>query len=301
MKWILLLVLVVSLAFFACCGGFIWLAWKTMQPTDFPEQPQDYAAARKTFKTKLTKSAPAPQAFEEAKPPQGVTEVNYTSGTLKLKAWVNRPAAGGPKQPAVIFLHGGFAFGEDDWTQCKPFRDAGFVTMTPMLRGENGLAGSYSMFYDEVDDVLAAAEVLAEMPGVDPNRIYIAGHSVGGTIAMLSAMTSNRFKGCASFSGSPDQPVWIRGQEHLAPFDINDSNEMAMRSPLAYPKSFKCPVRIYWGDQEILFKAGSERLAEKASANGQDVKAIEVIGDHMTSVDPAMLQAVAFFQQQQPK
>ena len=65
---------------------------------------------------------------------------------------------------------------------------AGFVVLIPMLRGENGLPGSYSMFYDEVDDVLAAAEVLALTPGVDANRLYVAGHSVGGTLTMLAAM-----------------------------------------------------------------------------------------------------------------
>src|SRR5206468_2647773 len=157
------------------------------------------------------------------------------------------PAAG--KKPAVLFLHGGFAFGSEDWDQAKPFRDAGFVTMLPILRGENGQPGSYTMFYDEVDDVAAAAEVLAKTPGVDPNRIYVAGHSAGGTLAMLGAMTSKRFKGCASFSGSPDQVAFVREQEDLAPFDPDDVTELMMRSPLAFPKSFKCPARLYWGDQ----------------------------------------------------
>jgi dienelactone hydrolase len=145
---------------------------------------------------------------------------------------------------------------------------------------------------------VAAAEALAKMPGVDPNRIFVAGHSVGGTLAMLSAMTSKRFLACASFSGSPDQPVWVREQEGVAPFDIDDMNEMAMRSPLAYPKSFKCPARLYWGDDELIFKFSTQRLAKKASAAGMDVRAIEIAGDHMTAIEPAMRQAVTFFQQQ---
>jgi hypothetical protein len=36
------------------------------------------------------------------------------------------------------------------WEDAKPYRDAGFVVMTPMLRGENGQAGAWSYFYDEV-------------------------------------------------------------------------------------------------------------------------------------------------------
>jgi len=292
--------LVVGLGLFAllvvgCCGGLGGLAWFAVKPTSFPEQTQDYADARKTFRTKLVRTAPAPQSWEEETPPADAAEVEYTSGPLRLKAWVG--PRGGPPKPAVLFLHGGFAFGADDWEQAKPFRDAGYVVMIPMLRGENGLPGSYSMFYDEVDDALAAAEVLAATPGVDPKRLYVAGHSAGGTIAMLTAMTSSRFKAAASFSGSPDQVAWARFQEDLVPFNRNDQTEFAMRSPLAFPKSFKCPARLYYGDEEWQFRFSTEELAEKAAAAGRDVQAVEVPGDHMSSVDPAMRQCIAFFNQ----
>ncbi len=39
--------------------------------------------------------------------------------------------------------------------------------MIPILRGENGQPGSYTMFYDEVDDVLAASAALASLPYSD--------------------------------------------------------------------------------------------------------------------------------------
>jgi dipeptidyl aminopeptidase/acylaminoacyl peptidase len=276
----------------------MWLGWQGLKPTEYPEQTQDYADARKSFKTTLIRKGPAPQTGLIGNRPADAMEVTYTSGELKLKAWVGRPVPGQPPKPGVLFLHGGFAFSADDWEQCQPFRDAGFVTMTPMLRGENGQPGSYTMFYDEVDDVVAAAELLAITPGVDPNRIFVCGHSAGGTLAMLAAMTSKRFKGCASFSGSPDQVQWSRGNEELIPFDPTNRTELAMRSPLAYPKSFKCPARLYYGNGELPFKFTTSKLAEKATAAGSDVEAVEVPGDHFTSLDPAMRQAITFFQQQ---
>src|SRR5262245_58581503 len=168
--------------------------------------------------------------------------------------------------------------------------------MLPILRGENGQLGNFTMFYDEVDDVVAAAEVLAKTPGVDPNRIFVAGHSAGGTLAMLGAMTWPRFKGCASFSGSPDQVAFARGQDGLVVFDESNQQEFAMRSPLAYYKSFKCPARLYYGDEEFAFQFSTKRLAEKASGAGVDVKAVEISGDHFTAVDPAIRQAITFFQ-----
>jgi dienelactone hydrolase/DNA-directed RNA polymerase subunit RPC12/RpoP len=280
-----------------CCGGVVAIGWWAASPTAFPEQKEDYAQARKNFQTKLVRQAAAPQVWHRQVPPAGVTEINYTSGNLGLKAWVNPPPAADARRPAVLFLHGGFAFDEEDWEQAQPFRDAGFVVMTPMLRGENGLPGAYSMFYNEVDDALAAAETLAQQPGVDGNRLYVAGHSAGGTVALLSAMTSPRFRAAASFSGSPDQVVWARGQAELVPFDPEDRREFQMRSPLAYPRSFKCPVRLYYGNEEFFFSLSTPKLAQAATAANLDVQAVQVPGDHMTAVEPAMRQAVAFFRQ----
>src|SRR5262245_33444244 len=163
-------------------------------------QDEDYAEARRRFQTKLTRKGPSPQAGDPVKPPADATEVEYRSGELRLKAWVSRPADETHKHPAVLFLHGGFAFGADDWQISQPYRDAGFVVLTPILRGENGQPGAYSFYYDEVTDVLAAAEYLIKLPYVNADRVYIAGPSAGGTLVLLSTMTSKHFRAAASFS-----------------------------------------------------------------------------------------------------
>jgi len=210
---------------------------------------------------------------------------------------IANPADPRSGQPAVLFLHGGFAFGEGDWEQTAPFIEAGFVVMIPTLRGENGLPGSYSMFYNEVDDVIAAAEALAALPYVDKDRLYICGHSVGGTLSLLTAMSSDRFRAAASFGGSPDQVAWSRFQPELVPFDPKDQREYQMRSPLAFPGSFQCPVRIFYGDEEFLFATSSQKTAKLAKSKQRDVEAISIPGDHFTSVPAAINQAIAFFRQ----
>jgi dienelactone hydrolase len=280
-----------------CGGGIVAAVWYLLSPTSFPEQTEDYAQARQHFRTTLVRRGPAPQRWHKEVAPPEAEEVEYVSGDLRLKAWVSRRPAAGGRRPAVLFQHGGFAFGADDWEQAQPFRDAGFVVMTPMLRGENGLPGSYTMFYDEVDDVVAAADALARLPDVDASRVYIVGHSAGGTLTLLASMTSNRFRAAASFSGSPDQVAFARGQSELVPFNQADKREFQMRSPLAFPRSFKCPVRLYYGSAEIGFAASSQKTAEKARAAGLDVEAVSVPGDHFSSVDAAMRQTIAFFQQ----
>lgn len=260
-------------------------------------QQEDYAKVRSRFRTKLLRKGPSPQRSQAVKAPQGVTVVEYVSGDLRLKAWVNRPVKEKSKQPTVLFLHGGWAFGEDDWEMAQPFRDAGFVVMTPILRGENGQPGSFTMFYDEVDDVLAAAGFLAAMPGVDPAHIFLSGHSAGGTLTMLAAMASDRFRAAASISGSGDQIAMVRsGYEKETPFDQNDIREFQVRSAVAYATSFKCPTRLYYGSEEPYFDKETRRTAGLAKKAGLDVEAMKVPGDHMSCVPLAMKQAIQFFQ-----
>lgn len=94
-------------------------------------------------------------------------------------------------RPALMFLHGGFAFGAGDLEACQAFMDAGYIVMCPMLRGENGNPGVFEMFLGEVEDAKAAAVWLAEQPGVDKSRIFAFGHSVGGGVSAMLSLREN--------------------------------------------------------------------------------------------------------------
>ena len=134
-------------------------------------QAQPYARARAEFQTRLVHRGPAPEPDSMPPTPDGVTLVTYPSGKLRLHAWIKRPvAASSARRPAILFVHGGFSFGPHDWEMAQPFLDAGYVVMTPTLRGENRQAGAFTLFYDEVDDVIAAGKWLARQPGVASAR-----------------------------------------------------------------------------------------------------------------------------------
>ena len=258
-------------------------------------QREDFARGRSGFKTKLVRRGPSPQAGEPLRTPAGADEVEYRSGDLILKAFVTPDPGDGRRHPAVLFLHGGFAFGGDDWDMPQPYRDAGFVVMIPILRGENGQPGSYTMFYDEVDDVLAASAALASLPYTDSSRIFVSGHSAGGTLAMLAAMASDRFRAAASLSGSPDQKANALSDPMLVSFDQSDVREFQLRSPVAYATSFKSPVRMYFGTEEGWATLPTQRTAKLAKQNGLDVQAVEVPGDHFSSVPEGIRSSIEFF------
>jgi pimeloyl-ACP methyl ester carboxylesterase len=261
-------------------------------------QHEDYAKARKHFQTRLLRVGPSPQKWGPLNLPPGVTEVEYPSGSLRLKAWISHAEAGKKKYPAVLFLHGGHSFSVGDWEMSQPYRDAGFVVMSPLLSGENGQPGSFSMYYGEVADVIAAAEYLRHLQHVDSNRVFVAGHSVGGTMAMLSALAYKHFRAAASLSGSPDQMLYVKyapGAKDRAPFDITNMRELEMRSPLAYAAYFKCPLRIYYGSQEPHLELTSQRTAEIARGHRVDARAVRIEGNHLTQVPAAIKESIQFF------
>jgi pimeloyl-ACP methyl ester carboxylesterase len=172
------------------------------------ETSPDLPKARAGFKTRVTPN-PKYQADGPVDPPPAklFSVVRYPSPAGKLAAYLSPDPGDGKKHPAVVYAHGGFggingmAFGREPFV---PFREAGFVLFCPSWRGENDNPGKYEMFFGEVDDAVASLEYLAKVPYVDPARIYMVGHSTGGTITLLTAESSPRLRAAFSFGGAPD-------------------------------------------------------------------------------------------------
>jgi len=102
--------------------------------------------------------------------------------------------------------------------------------MFPSLRGGNNNPGQHEAMFGEVDDVLAAFDFLSKQAYVDPNRIYLGGHSTGGTLARLTAEMRNPFR--AVFALGPAGHIAGYGKD-LFPVDFNavDEQEARLRSP----------------------------------------------------------------------
>jgi dipeptidyl aminopeptidase/acylaminoacyl peptidase len=257
------------------------------------EMGDDLAAARKGFVSKLRIRRPAPQPYQNEVPPAGVKEVEYTSGDLKLKGWISTNAKEEKKRPAVVYLHGGFAFGGDDWEDAEPFAKAGFVLFMPRLRGENGNPGVYESFLGEVDDAIAAGKFVASLPGADSANVFVVGHSVGGVLTCLVSMMPSPYKAAASFDGYVDMRGWAAGSpDPLVPYDRNSLEEVKIRNPMRFADSIRCPLRLYAGDDT---KEVNGPLAAQAKLAGKDCKLVIVKGDHQAMVAPSVQQARVWF------
>jgi dipeptidyl aminopeptidase/acylaminoacyl peptidase len=256
---------------------------------------EDYVLARQRFRTRLLKHGPAPDPAQPLAAPPGARQLRYRSGSLDLVAWISDNADGGAPQPGVLFLHGGNALWQGHWDLARPYVEAGYVAMMPAVRGENGLPGDFSGFYDETADVLAAAEVLRSQPGVDPARLHLAGHSVGGTLTMLAAMSTPLFRAAASFSGNPDARAFFHRFPEDVRFDTADPQEFDMRSAACFAQSFKCPMLFLHGSGEHGADAAVRVMVERARTAGLPVKRGVVDGDHSSAIPGETAESLRFF------
>lgn len=257
---------------------------------------KSFELSRKEFHTKLIKNEPAPQEYSRLTPPTGVSEIKYKSGDLELKAWLSEYPNDGNQHPAIVYVHGGFSFGEDDWEDAKRFQDAGYIVLAPMLRGENGNPGSFELFFGEVDDVISAGNFLSSLKDVDPKRIFLTGHSSGGTISMLASMLPSTFRAIAAYGAAPEQERFLKsGWDKVAPFDVKDANEVAIRSPDRFIQSIQKPLFVYVGKKDTDHLKENYNFVQTAKKNGKNCDYILIEGNHFTSLDKSILDSISKF------
>jgi dienelactone hydrolase len=190
------------------------------------------------------------------RPPARVLQaVKYDAPLGAMSAYITPDPHDGARHPAIIWMTGGDSSTidgsiwrpapRDNDQSARAFREAGVVTMYPSLRGGNDNPGHREGFYGEVNDVLAAADYLAKQPYVDPNRIYLGGHSTGGTLVLLVAESSARFR--AVFSFGPIADVRQYGGQFI-PAGLTDPTELKLRSPAYWQASVRTPTFVLEGD-----------------------------------------------------
>jgi len=258
---------------------------------------QSLLTARKGFTTELIPSSY--EADDEAPVPPASANlrlVQYRSPAGKLAAYVSPDPEDGERHPAVLWAHGGFGgIGSWFWEEASPqddqtasaFREAGIVMMLPSWRGENDNDGSFELFFGEIDDLLAAREYLAGLPYVDPERIYLAGHSTGGTLALLAATASHQFRAVFSFGGAPDMEVVLaNGGYGNTPFDPESKQEVRLRSAIHFVNAIESPT-FYFEGEASNYCRDARRMEAKGKRAGAPFTACIIEGaDHFNILAP---------------
>jgi uncharacterized protein len=97
-------------------------------------------------------------------------------------------AAGAGPHPAVMLFHG-FPGNEQNLDLAQAIRRAGFDVLTMHYRGAWGSPGSFSFAHalEDSDAALAFLRANADKFHIDARRIFVAGHSMGGWMAISAA------------------------------------------------------------------------------------------------------------------
>jgi len=125
-----------------------------------------------------------------------------------LAGTASRPeTAAGTRLPAVVLVGGSGPTDRDGMAYGVPvlgeiagaLADAGFLVVRYDKRGigQSGGRAEAAGLADYAEDVRAAVKLLSERKDVDPKRIAVAGHSEGGTVALLAASKDKRITAVA--------------------------------------------------------------------------------------------------------
>ena len=134
--------------------------------------------------------------------PAATRSVSIPSHGVAINGLLYLASGAGP-HPTVLLLHG-FPGAEQNLDVAQAMRRAGWNVLTMHYRGAWGSAGAFS-FSNSLEDTQAAVAFLrnpenATRYRVDPSRIVLAGHSMGGFFAEKTAALDPAIAGVVLFS-----------------------------------------------------------------------------------------------------
>jgi fermentation-respiration switch protein FrsA (DUF1100 family) len=170
----------------------------------------------------------APASFREQQVTVGAGSEWALPATLTL------PAGNGPF-PAIVLVHGSGPNDRDE-TQGpnKPFQDLAwglgsqgiavlrYDKRTLVHRGKLATLPNLTVKEETIDDALAAVALLRSMPGIDPKRIFVLGHSLGGMLVpRIGVADKGEIAGFIVFAGAtrPLEDEWVRQFEYIYGLD----------------------------------------------------------------------------------
>ncbi|MFE9579729.1 alpha/beta fold hydrolase [Nocardia sp. NPDC006044] len=168
-------------------------------------------------------------------------EITVGSGELAVPGTLSVPPGPGP-WPAVVLLHGGGPFDRDETSgPNKPFKDLAWGLAgrgVAVLRFDKVTYAhpqvaerpDFTMADEYVPHAVSAVDLLRQHPGIDPARIFVLGHSMGGKVAPRVAAAAPEVAGLVIMAGDtqPMQHAAVRVIRYLAELDPGPQADAAV-------------------------------------------------------------------------
>ncbi len=236
------------------------------------------------------------------------------------RLWIYAPPGASPPQsrpciliaPAGSTLMEGMALGEGDQDEHTAYVEAGFVVVAYELDGHSsenpfGPSSNLSQFEAAQAGLVNARNAfeytLKNLEMVDSKRIYAAGHSSAGTMALLFAEHEPRLAGCIGYAPAVDTagrlPVFLRKFVETANPGANTF--LARSSPKRHIKNLKCPTYLFTAeDDDTIDVSGIKEFhADLRAAGGNStLKTVPSGGHYEPMINEGIPAAIEWLKQQ---
>ena len=129
----------------------------------------------------------------------GMQPITFTAEGVTCEGVVVRPDTHG-QTPGVVICHphplrGGDMANNVVMALAEAFAEVGFTVLRFNFRGVGRSTGHYAEGVGEQEDAKAAMAWLSAQPGIDAERLFLAGYSFGARVTLAVASTDSRVRG----------------------------------------------------------------------------------------------------------
>lgn len=253
----------------------------------------------------VTMQAPATE------PPARNVELAIPSHGVRLPAYLMLAGDAGP-HPAALLLHG-YPGNEKNLDLAQSLRRAGVHVLFIHYRGAWGAEGTFRIDHMH-RDALAALDFLrdnADEYGIDPDRLAVIGHSMGGFAALRTAAADASVACAVGIAAANLGNYARRSRERKAGFAAYSDNlfmlsgwdgATALLELEANGREFELgslgptlegrPVLLITGAEDTVVPVTVQRdlAARWAAGPGPELTALEIPGDHAFAANRIALQ-----------
>ena len=203
-----------------------------------------------------------------------------------LNGLLTLPADAATPVPAAVFVHGSGASNMDEKVgKLTPFKDLaqGLARhgIASVRYDKRTFAHGFKMLRDKglevtvktetIDDAILATELLKKDPRIDPARVFIIGHSMGGMLSPRIDAEGGNYRGLIIMAGSP------RKLEEI----ILDQNEAMLRSTKGFiNRIVKKQVAKFAAMFEGMYELSDEEAKKKKMGGGTTLYYFKEMGAH---------------------